>query len=186
LNEAALLTELRPPLNRQFDVHQRPAPYGPRFNLIVVLPELSAGEAGASKTCTVYLMRQGRYHRRIRGIPSPRVSAGHRRDRWRQLDEAVRAVYFQPRENVVQKPPAARGGGAGLPVRQAETAGGDGSGRDSESGDVDWQLVASYLARHRDEVNVLDVDECDSPERVLASLEILAAAAVGGEHVVSR
>ena len=186
LNEAALLAELRPPLNRQFDVHQRPAPYGPRLNLIVVLPEPAAGAGDQTEACTVHFMRRGRYQGRIRGIPSPCVGAGEHRDRWQQLDEAVRAVYFQSRERVFQQAPAARGGGEGLPVRQAEAAAGVGPGRESNSGDIDWQLVASYLARYRDEVNVLDVDDCDSPERVLTSLQILAAATVGGEHVVAR
>jgi hypothetical protein len=47
-------------------------------------------------------------------------------------------------------------------------------------------LVASYLARYRDEVNVLDVDECDSLETALARLRVLAVATVGGERVVAR
>ncbi|MGH9750799.1 MAG: GIY-YIG nuclease family protein, partial [Candidatus Polarisedimenticolia bacterium] len=68
LLEAALILEHRPPLNRQFDVHERPAPYGPRLNLVVVLPErAAAGDEPAA--CTLHLLRGGRYLGRIGGVP---------------------------------------------------------------------------------------------------------------------
>ncbi len=161
LNEAALLSALRPPLNRQFDVHQRPAPYGPRLNLAVVLPEGAATEGAPPAACTVHLMHQGRYRREIRGVLPRRDGAGDPGKQWNLLDDAVRAIYFHSRGN---DDPAGEAG----------------------AGEVDWLLVASYLARYRDEVNVLDVDECDSPETALARLGVLAEATVGGERVVAR
>jgi hypothetical protein len=192
LNEAALLSELRPPLNRQFDVHQRPAPYGPRLNLAVVLPEGTPSAEAPPNACTVHLMHEGRYQQRICGVPSPQgvpapqddpspqdlpslqqEDAGAPRNRWNLLDDAVRAVYFQSR-------------GDDDPGRTPAAGGDNTPGRDARAGDVDWQLVASYLARYRDEVNVLDVDECDSLETALARLRVLAVATVGGERVVAR
>jgi hypothetical protein len=161
LKEAALLSELRPLLNRQFDVHQRPAPYGPRLNLAVVLPDDTATEGAPPEACTVHLMRRGRYQRRVRGIRPRRDGASDPRSQWDLLDDAIRAIYFQSRGN-------------------------DDSTREADASDVDWQLMASYLARYRDEVNVLDVDECDSSETALARLMILAEATVGGERVVAR
>jgi len=81
LLEAALLAEHRPPLNRQFEVHERPAPYGPRLNLVVVLRD-SEGPA-----CTLHLLRGGRYLRRMPGITTASDAPG--------LREAVETGYFR-------------------------------------------------------------------------------------------
>ncbi|MFQ5878034.1 MAG: GIY-YIG nuclease family protein, partial [Acidobacteriota bacterium] len=59
LLEAALLSEHRPGLNRQFEVHERPAPYGPRLNLVVVLKDEGSGETPLP-CCTLHLLRMGR------------------------------------------------------------------------------------------------------------------------------
>jgi hypothetical protein len=144
LLEAALIQEYRPPLNRQFEVHERPAPYGPRRNLVVVL-----ADAGAP-TCTLHLLRGGRYLRRLVAIePAGLGAAG--------ITPFLDTAYF-----------------AGA------TAG-------DEAADIDWQLVASYLRRHRDEVNVLDIDECSSATQAVDRLRVLGAAAVaGGGPVVAR
>jgi GIY-YIG catalytic domain len=81
LLEAALLAEHRPPLNRQFEVHERPAPYGPRLNLVVVLRD-AEGPA-----CTLHLLRGGRYLKRMPGITSASDAPA--------LHEAVDAGYFR-------------------------------------------------------------------------------------------
>jgi hypothetical protein len=46
--------------------------------------------------------------------------------------------------------------------------------------DIDWQLVSTFLRKHRDEVNVLDVDECASTDAAAARLRVLVEAAVSG------
>ena len=64
LLEASLIAEHHPALNRQFEIHERPAPYGPRLNLIVLLPDAAPGPDG-NQTCTVHLLRGGRYVGRL-------------------------------------------------------------------------------------------------------------------------
>jgi hypothetical protein len=97
LLEAALLAEHRPPLNRQFEVHDRPAPYGSRLNLVVVLRDVE----GAG--CTLHLLRGGRYLKRIAaggpGAASARAEA--RGAGGEDLHEALDAGYFrgQPRRH---------------------------------------------------------------------------------------
>jgi hypothetical protein len=139
LLEAALLSERRPRLNRQFEIHERPAPYGPRLNLVIVLRDAS------SPTCTLHLLRGGRYLRRV-----PDIATGPGRPGPAALRETLGAAFF-----------------AGSPA--------DGTGTD-----VDWQLVGSFLRRHRDEVNVLDIDECPSSEAAADRLAVLVAAALSG------
>ena len=55
--------------------------------------------------------------------------------------------------------------------------GAEGTG-DDEGVDIDWQLVASFLKKHRDTINVLDVDECASSEEAEGRLRVLAASAL--------
>jgi hypothetical protein len=82
LLEAALLAELRPPLNRQFDVHERPAPYGPRRNVVVVLRNAQ------DPTCTLHLMQEGRYRRRLAGVDPDDPGAG-----WEKVRAALDRTY---------------------------------------------------------------------------------------------
>ena len=84
LLEAALIAEHRPSLNRQFEIHERPAPYGPRLNLVVVLPDRPP-DPGPAATCTLHFLRGGRYLGRERGVapaarPGPRIEARVARD----------------------------------------------------------------------------------------------------------
>jgi hypothetical protein len=151
LLEAALIAEHRPRLNRQFDVHERAAPYGPRLNLVVVLPDRPAGEAAAS-TCTLHFLRRGRYLGREARVTEDAAS-------WERIGARVDDAYF-PRE---------AGASAPEPAAHAD-----------EAADVDWQVVGSFLRRHRDAVNVLDVDECESAGEAIARLRVLAAAACAG------
>jgi hypothetical protein len=145
LLEAALLQECRPPLNRQFEVHERPAPYGPRRNLVVVL-----ADTGAS-TCTLHLLRDGRYLRRVPGnAPASLATAGG-------ATALIHEAYFG-----------------------AAAAAKDGI-------DIDWQMVASFLRRHGDALNVLDVDECATAAAAIDRLRVLADAALAGRgRVVAR
>jgi len=146
LLEAALIQEHRPPLNRQFEVHERPAPYGPRLNLAVVLPDRIA--TGGAGSCTIHLLRQGRYLGRVPGAGATAVSF-HRR---------LAAAYFSAGEDRPENPM-----------------------------DIDWPIVSSYLRAHRDEVNVLDFDECESTEDAVARLDILLRATTpGGGKVIAR
>ncbi len=157
LLEAALISEHRPSLNRQFEVHERPAPYGPRLNLVVVLKDAPTA-AGAGPSCTLHLVRGGRYLGRVTGVAPPRGAAAPRTrrpasggsagdlDPWSRTLDLVAASYF----------PAP---GAGSPGAAAV--------------DVDWQLVASFVRKHRDEVSFLDVDECASPSEAQARLRVL-------------
>lgn len=162
LVEASLIAEHHPPLNRQFEIHERPAPYGPRLNLIVLLPDVLPGPDG-NRTCTLHLLRGGRYLGRFPGMTPgamPRPGQGGRR---RDLVERLRRGYF--------------GGGAGTGEASA--------GRDRV--DVDWELIASYVRRHRDRVNVLDIDECASLDDALIRLRVLAdAAASAPQPVIAR
>jgi hypothetical protein len=148
LLEAALLHEHRPPLNRQFEVHERPAPYGPRRNLVVVLAD--AGSA----TCTLHLLRGGRYVGRLGGFVAPGQGAGG------DVAALLDATYFA------------------APAAAAPA---------DETIDIDWQLVASFLRRHRDAVNVLDIDECATAAQAVERVRVLGAAAIaGGRPVVAR
>ena len=155
LLEAALIAEHRPRLNRQFEVHERPAPYGPRLNLAVILRDADVG-GGPPAPCTVHLLRKGRYLGRVAGLGA----AGNALTRAMRL---VARAYFRAE-------PGARP-----------------SGDDLEEHDVDWQLVGSYLRRHRDEVSVLDLDECASSGEAAERLKALVAAVgAGAGRVVAR
>jgi len=138
LLEAALLQEHRPPLNRQFDVHERPAPYGPRRNLVVVLKD------AGGPTCTLHLMQEGRYHRRCAGVDPDADDGG-----WAQVRGALESAYAS---------------GAAAPP----------------GGDLDWALVSTYLKRHDDAVQVLDVDEAPALEAAEERLRVLARGALAG------
>ena len=87
LLEADLLLRERPPINRQFEVSERPAPYGPRQNLVVVLKD---DEPASS--CTLHLVRGGRYLRRLACDEDPHAGG----PRWSGIDAAVRTAYFEP------------------------------------------------------------------------------------------
>lgn len=146
LLEAALIQDHRPPLNRQFEVHERPAPYGPRLDLAVVLPDLTT--TGAPAGCTIHLLRQGQYLGRV---PGAETDAGSFRRR-------LAAAYFAP---------------GGDPPETTIA--------------IDWPIVSSYLRAHRDEVNVLDFDECSSVDEAVARLAVLVrAAASGSGRVIAR
>jgi hypothetical protein len=163
LLESALIAEHHPRLNRQFDVHERPAPYGPRLNLVVVLKDTGpAGRDGS--TCTLHLLRGGRYLRRLGGLSFESPEGP-----WKQARSLIACLYF---------PSSSAGGPSG--------GGADAIGRE-EGADIDWQLVASFLRKYRDQVNVLDVDECDSPNAAERRLRVLVrAAAAGPGRTVAR
>jgi hypothetical protein len=146
LLEAALLAEHRPRLNRQFEIHERPAPYGPRLNLVVVLKD----NGTALPSCTLHLLRGGFYLQRISGLRTDDAGASQAGpgDAWKGAEAALRTAYF------------ARDGGLGPDV----------------SAGFDWQLVGSFLRRFRDEVNVLDVDESENAGAALDRLRTLVAA----------
>jgi hypothetical protein len=156
LLEAALIQEHRPPLNRQFDVHERPAPYGPRLNLVVVLPDTGPDGVPAG-TCTLHSMQGGRYLGRARGVcpPGPGSAADAA---WSLALDRLEADYFGA-------PPAVGAGPAAAPRRAPH---------------LDWQLVGSFLRRRGDALHVLDVDECASGREVRERLEVLARAALRG------
>jgi hypothetical protein len=147
LLEAGLLLRDRPPLNRQFEVSERPAPYGPRQNLVVVLRDDGAA------SCTLHLLRGGRYLGRLPCGEDPAPGSG---SAWGGIDAAVKSAYFDP--------PSTDAGG-----------------------EMDWFLLSSYLRRHVDEVNVLDVDECAGFEDAARRLRVLfAAERAGAGRVLAR
>jgi GIY-YIG catalytic domain-containing protein len=158
LLEAALIAEHQPTLNRQFDVHERPAPYGPRLNLVVVLRD-AADSAPEGPTCTFHILRGGRYVQRVGGVgPAASGSASS----WTRIRTLIARLYFP------DTPGTAR------PSQEASArVPGDGDGVD-----IDWRLVASFLRKYRDAINVLDVDECASPEETEERLRVLAVSAV--------
>lgn len=94
LLEAALLREHRPRLNRQFDVHERPAPYGPRLNLVVVLPDA----ASVPPACTLHLLRNGAYLERRRGLVRTDIepAAEPAPPAWEESRQAIARAYFDP------------------------------------------------------------------------------------------
>jgi hypothetical protein len=150
LLEAALLAEHRPRLNRQFEIHERPAPYGPRLNLVVVLRD-----SGAGATCTLHFLRGGLYVKRLSGltagVPGSRPGSTGR-EAWREVASTLAAAYFA----------------------------GEGHPDPGPGADLDWQLVGSYLRRFRDTTNVLDVDESRDAEAALGRLRVLVEATLGG------
>jgi hypothetical protein len=140
LLEAALLREHRPRLNRQFDVHERPAPYGPRLNLIVVLPDADT----VPPVCTLHLLRNGAYLERRRGL------AGEGSPAWEESRRAIALAYFDP------------------------------AAASAPGGELDWALVSSFLGRHRDAINVLDIDECPTAAAAAERLRVLIDAVLSG------
>jgi GIY-YIG catalytic domain len=163
LLESALIAEHHPPLNRQFDVHERPAPYGPRLNLVVVLRD--AAGARAQVTSTLHMLKDGRYLRRLGGLE---CATAPPQGPWDEATGLLERFYF-PRE----------GGSTGGAPMEA-----DGRG---EGVDIDWQLVASFVRRHRDEINVLDIDECGTLREAEERLRVLVKAAnAGPDRVVAR
>lgn len=149
LLEAALLSEHHPRLNRQFEIHERPTPYGPRLNLVVVLKDNGV----APPSCTLHLLRGGSYLQRISGLRDDDADASRAGSgsAWKEAASAVKAAYF-------------------------DTDGGPGT---SASAGFDWQLVGSFLRRFRDEVNVLDVDESGDAGAALDRLRTLVASTLG-------
>ncbi|HET8947900.1 MAG TPA: GIY-YIG nuclease family protein [Candidatus Polarisedimenticolia bacterium] len=146
LLEADLLLRHRPPLNRQFEVSERPAPYGPRQNLVVVLRDEQEG------SCTLHLLRGGRYLRRLPCAEEPDAMGPE----WSAIDAVVRDAYFA-------------------------------TAADDAGGEMDWFLLNSYLRRHVDAVNVLDVDECADAGDAAGRLRVLVAAArAGAGRVLAR
>src|SRR5438093_519309 len=135
---------LDPRLNRQFDVHERPAPYGPRLNLVVVLRDAGLPAPGVT-TCTLHLLRGGRYVRRLGGLASDAEAPG---GAWETVRSLIARLYFPSSTE------DGRAAGGGEPVT---------AGRPDEGVDIDWELVSSFVRKYRDEINVLDVDECASP-----------------------
>jgi hypothetical protein len=181
LLEAALIAEHRPRLNRQFEVHERTAPYGPRLNLVVVLPDRSA-EPAAATTCTLHFLRGGGYlGRESRVTPADAP--------WGRLAARLARAYF-PGDGLPGAPGAASVAGPAAAGALADGPADEG-GLDRgalQPVDVDWQLVGSFLRRHRDAVNVLDVDECVAAPDAIARLRVLITAACGpaGGRVLAR
>jgi hypothetical protein len=145
LLEADLLLRHRPPLNRQFEVSERPAPYGPRQNLVVVLRDEQ------ETSCTLHLLRGGRYLRRYSCAEDPAAPGPG----WGSIDAAVAGAYFE-------------------------------ATNDDAGGEMDWFLLSSYLRRHADAVNVLDVDECSDAHDAAGRLRVLFTAARAGARVLAR
>jgi hypothetical protein len=167
LVEAALLSEHRPRLNRQFDVHERAAPYGPRLNLVVILKDAApSGPAGSA--CTLHFLRGGRYMARVGGIvpglPGSSRAAGFD-EPWGRARGLIAEIFFpQPAASTARPSGVSR----------------DVAGNRDPGVDIDWQLVGTFLRKYRDEVNVLDVDECASAGEAEARLRVLVEAAVSG------
>jgi hypothetical protein len=147
LLEAAGIAAHRPRLNRQFEVHDRTPPYGPRTNRVVVL----ADDAGSG--CTLHLTRGGRY---LCALPVG-AAAG---EAWSAVDREL-AVYFGAAAD-------ASSSAAEPPV------------------DLDWPLLSSFLRRHRDATNILDVDECADAREACTRVRTLVAATLSGARVVVR
>ena len=165
LVEAALIAEHRPRLNRQFDVHERPAPYGPRLNLVVVLRDAAApGSPGGG--CTLHFLRGGRYLARLGGVvPTPADSRATREAGGDTAPRLLERIFFA---------------GSADPSVGAQP-------ENDAAVDIDWQLVSSFLRKHRDEVNVLDIDECASAAEAEARLRVLVSSALAGpERTVAR
>src|SRR5262245_3481667 len=164
LLESALIAEHRPPLNRQFDVHERPAPYGPRLNLVVVVRDVAGGARGGV-TSTLHMLKDGRYLRRLGGLE---CALAQPPGAWEEATGLLARFYF-PKEGDPT---------GGAPV--------EADGLD-EGVDIDWQLVASFVRRHRDEINVLDIDECGTLREAEERLRVLVKAAnAGPDRVVAR
>ncbi len=117
----------------------------------VVLKDADA-EGGA--TCTLHLLRGGRYAGRVGGVAAT-ASGGP----WIKAGLLVVRLYF---------PESIDGGEAGRP------------GGVDEGVDIDWRLVSSFVRKYRDEVSVLDVDECASPADAEERLRVLVQAALAG------
>jgi len=159
LLEAALISEHRPRLNRQFEVHERAAPYGPRLNLVVVLKDTHSGEP-PGPSCTLHLLRGGRYAGRVSGI-APGSPA--RAESWERARGLIARLFF----------PETPGGASVAPSL-------DPARSEDPGTDIDWQLVSSYLRKHRDEVSVLDIDESSSRVEAEAKLRVLVRACLSG------
>ncbi|HEU4401021.1 MAG TPA: nucleotide excision repair endonuclease, partial [Candidatus Polarisedimenticolia bacterium] len=136
LLEAALIGEHHPRLNRQFEVHERPAPYGPRLNLAIVLRDALPAK-GARASCTVHFVKGGRYLGRVSGASVSGGPVGAKGGGPRQQAAARLATVFFP--------------GSGRAPRRAARHGHGREGSPAEAIDLDWQLVASFLRQHRDE-----------------------------------
>ena len=149
-------------------VHERPAPYGPRLNLVVLLRDAGVPAPGGT-TCTLHLLRGGRYLRRLGGLPSHAEAPG---GPWEAVRSLIARLYF---------PPFSDDDRAGDGVERVIAGGQD------EGADIDWQLVSSFLRKYRDEVNVLDVDECATPAEAEQRLRVLARAVdTGPGRIVAR
>jgi hypothetical protein len=107
----------------------------------------------------VHLVREGRYMMRIGGVDP---AAGATSGPLARLEKAITAAYFPSVSGVpAENPPP-------------------------DSAEIDWQLVATFVRKHIDEVNVLDFDDCDSKAAAMRRLRVLVAAAASGERVVAR
>jgi len=152
LVEADLIAAHRPRLNRQFEVHERPAPYGPRLSLAVVMRDVPVVDA-TGIACTIHFTRAGRYVAKVRGIDDRPESGA-----WSRAARLVDAYFGSPESS--RRP-------------------GDAPAADH---DIDWQLVATYVREHRDEIHLLDLDECASADEAVDRLRVLVGAVSAGAH----
>ncbi|MBI1949779.1 MAG: hypothetical protein HYS34_00250, partial [Acidobacteria bacterium] len=122
----------------------------------------------AGRGCTLHFLRGGRYVARAGGIvPGRSVErrAGEPPAFWDRTRDSLEQIFF-PEHPVSPVRP-----GRGAPDTVFDHRAGV---------DIDWQLVSSFLRKYRDEVNILDVDECASAAEAEARLRVLVRASDSG------
>ncbi len=89
LRESELLRLLRPPMNRQFEVHERMARYGKSGDLIIVLPGRPETDA------TLYFIRNGKLLKTF--------SVRHSEKKFKEIGDLLRTAYFSRKKSSPRK-----------------------------------------------------------------------------------
>ena len=140
LLEYRLIRELRPPINLQYEVHERPAGYVRGENVILILP--SARDDSAE----IFLLKGEERFRQLR-VPLTRPLRARR---------PIERMYF-------------------IPTRGQ---------RISETNRGELEIAWSWLARHRDKVNMLKVDQAGDLDDLMRLLrDHLADESLHGQRV---
>lgn len=149
LREAELISSLKPPLNKQFEIHERTAQYGKTGNLVIVLPAVDEREA------VCYFIKDKRL------IKSFRI-----RKRKAELDRIrnfLKRNFFSPKRSSHTADSCGQGSESKR-KRKSE--------REGKGPDIDIELISSYLGQKRESVNWFDPTDHRSPAdalRVIAS-----------------
>ncbi|MEW5806963.1 MAG: GIY-YIG nuclease family protein [Acidobacteriota bacterium] len=152
LREAEMIRLLRPPMNAQFEVHERGARYGKRGNMVIILPGVSRKEA------ILYFLKDGSLIKKVEFREKIDLQ---------EIECLLRSAFFSRR----------KASGAGKTGIVSE----DGAIRAKRRyerklvgvcSDKAVELISSYLMKNRDSVNWFDPTDYKDSHEALKIIEL--------------